>query len=226
MTARTVCFENLCTIFNVTNAADVIQRTHANGSFYELHQLVGQRYLIPLNCTVIDCGANVGNHTIFYARHTLANRVYPFEANSDACGLLRDNIAANPKSRAQIDTSYLGIAVGARRGKVKVIADVPDNLGAKRFGTDDMGDVECVPLDALMFEGRIGLIKIDVEGMEMAVLAGAARLLQNHRPAVAIEVDQANEVEFWTWVRMHRYVPVGAFFDYLHVRNYLLIPTA
>src|SRR5260221_13987982 len=122
MTIATAIFEGVSTNFTVANQADVIQRVHSSGAFYELHQLVAHRNFIPLNCTAIDCGANVGNHTLFYSRHTLAARVYPLEANSESCDLLRSNIAANSGARAQIDVSNLGVAIGARRGRVSVIA--------------------------------------------------------------------------------------------------------
>lgn len=59
----------------------------------------------------------------------------------------------------------------------------------------------------------------------MLALAGASQLLHDHRPALAVEVDQLNETAFWKWAALHGYRPIGAFFDYIQVRNYLLIPT-
>jgi FkbM family methyltransferase len=219
-----VSFEGATSVFHVQDELDVIQGEHAAGRFYELHQLLAHRNLIPAGCTVLDCGANVGNHTIFYARHTRAKRVYPFEPNPRASKLLDGNIESNPEVRSAIDTSHIGIALSVTHENVGIVSTAKHNLGATRFGPDDRGALT-YPLDELHFEGPIGFIKIDVEGMEMDVLYGAEKLLKKHRPAIAIEVDPANEAKFWEWSRRHRYVPVGAFLDYIHVRNYLMIPT-
>ncbi|HEY2132315.1 MAG TPA: FkbM family methyltransferase [Acetobacteraceae bacterium] len=160
LTRAEVSFEGVATTFNVVNPTDVIQSFHVAGGFYELSQLLGHRNLIPHGCTVVDCGANVGNHTLFYARHTVAGRVYPLEANPLTCEILRKNIGANTGGRAKIDAAHLGIAVGAERGRVRIEMDVPNNLGATRFRSG--GDVECLPLDEMQFEGRVAFIKIDV----------------------------------------------------------------
>jgi FkbM family methyltransferase len=221
----TVTFEGIDSFFHIADAADVIQGMQSAGQFYELHQLLAHRHLIPAKSTVIDVGANVGNHTIFYARHSPAARVYPMEANPKACGILRMNIAQNLDTRAVIATSHLDIAAGAYSARVRITEKSRHNLGGTRFAVTDNGNVLCMALDELAFEGPISFLKIDVEGMEMEVIAGATRLLANHRPAIAIEVDPANEGEFWAWARAQRYIPIGAFFDYPTVRNYLLIPT-
>ena len=50
-------------------------------------------------------------------------------------------------------------------------------------------EVRAAPLDALdLGEGRIKLVKIDVEGAEQLVLEGMQRLLTEHRPYLIVEV--------------------------------------
>ena len=51
--------------------------------------------------------------------------------------------------------------------------------------------VEKATLDSLplRIEGRLALIKIDVEGHEAAVVRGALNLIEAHRPALVIEVN-------------------------------------
>jgi FkbM family methyltransferase len=50
--------------------------------------------------------------------------------------------------------------------------------------------VKTIRLDSLLGEGRPGpgLLKIDVEGAEVLVLAGAHHLLRHSRPAIVLEV--------------------------------------
>jgi FkbM family methyltransferase len=60
----------------------------------------------------------------------------------------------------------------------------------------DTDEVRCLPLDDLAFDGDITLLKIDTEGMELEVLAGATKLIATHRPSIAVGVMDRNESEF------------------------------
>jgi hypothetical protein len=80
-----------------------------------------------------------------------------------------------------------------------------------------------VALDAMEFEGQVRFLKIDVEGMEMAVLQGAENLIRTHRPAIAIEVQDSNEADFGRWLSTSGYMIVRVFVDYLSSRNFLLV---
>ena len=89
MLRSTVRFEGLETTFVIDNPRDHIQDFHRRGEFYELRQLIVHRNLVQRRVTIIDVGANVGNHTLFYARHTGADRVYPIEAKPSAVAILK-----------------------------------------------------------------------------------------------------------------------------------------
>ena len=104
------------------------------------------------------------------------------------------------------------------------VAHRPDhNLGGTTLAYDEAGSIIVAPLDDLQFEGPLSLLKIDVEGGELDVLVGAEKLISKWRPAIAIEVQRENEATFWAWTRERGYQPISAFFDYVGVRNYVLI---
>ena len=63
----------------------------------------------------------------------------------------------------------------------------PGNLGATRLRTDPAGQVSVVTLDSLRPQ-RLDLLKIDVEGNELAVLQGASSSIVGLRPSVWVEV--------------------------------------
>jgi hypothetical protein len=67
-------------------------------------------------------------------------------------------------------------------------------------------------------------MKIDVEGMEMEVLAGAAKLIALHHPILYVEVLDETVGEFMTWVDRNGYCVEKLFPDKTHC-NYLLAPT-
>ncbi|AUX21452.1 uncharacterized protein SOCEGT47_019360 [Sorangium cellulosum] len=223
-------FDDKVTVFRVTNALDYIQRPLCAGRFYEAHQLIVHANFIYRNCVVLDVGANIGNHTLFYAMHTGARLIYPFEPNPVARAVFEENLGSNDVG-ARVDSRYLRNAVGAERSVV-FIGGIPDNnLGATQVvsrpseaGSAGAEPVDCVRLDDLEFDGRVGFMKIDVEGMEMDVLDGARELIERDRPTIAMEVDRANEHAFWSWVAGVNYHVVHAFFDYHVNKNYIVIP--
>ena len=80
-------------------------------------------------------------------------------------------------------------------------------------------------LDNVLGERFSGVVmKIDVEGMELDVLAGARGLIENHRPVIFIEVGIKNEKGFWDWINSNLYEVVGASYHYLTAKNYLIVP--
>lgn len=143
--------------------------------------------------TVFDVGANTG----VYAMATLAVApgacVHAFEPVAHIARALAANLASNDLSE-QVHLN--ACAVSDRPGTVDM--HVPDetwgNATMSRAGFRGLrGHVEqvhAVTLDAYVAEHgvpRIDLLKIDVEGHEDAVLRGARRVLDKHRPAVLCE---------------------------------------
>ncbi len=138
-------------------------------------------FLSP-NPAIIDVGANVGNHAIYWALNHQAE-VTAFEPYTPALQLLDANITRN--GVGHLVTTH-GQALGADPGRAEP-EPRPGNLGATRLSTDPAGQVSVVSLDSLRPQ-RLDLLKIDVEGNEMAVLQGASRSIAEYRPTVWVEV--------------------------------------
>ncbi|MDC0431866.1 FkbM family methyltransferase, partial [Paracoccaceae bacterium] len=63
------------------------------------------------------------------------------------------------------------------------------NHGATRPRTSADGPIAMVTLDELTASyGTVGFLKLNVEGFEAAVLAGAERVLSKDRPAISVEL--------------------------------------
>lgn len=224
-------FEGLRTTFNIINENDHIQAVHNRGQFYELSQLIAHRNVIPMHSLVLDIGANVGNHTLFYARYTRAKRTYPFEPNPAARSILIQNLISNPDRAQKIDLRYVDLALGRDDSTLRVVSSPENNIGATRFARDgisrsslDDQDIRCARLDSLDFADRVGFMKIDVEGMEIEVLTGATGLIEAQRPTISVEVSSANELGFWTWINDNEYQIVSMFCEYIDVKTYLIVP--
>ena len=140
---------------------------------------------------VIDVGANIGNHSLFWACESGA-RVAAFEPPGYALELLQKNLRLN---KADGQVCIYPVAAGEKSG-VGILHRVDGNLGASYLEVLDssVGDVSdsipVEPIDDFSFRG-VGLIKVDVEGDELSVLVGARETLRREQPAVWVEVLNA-----------------------------------
>lgn len=211
--------------FAIDNPQDVVQKVLVRGKVYEAHLLPSHADHIFRGCTVLDIGSNIGNHAVYYARAG-AKRVYAFEPNPRANRLLRSTVAINGLER--IDLSYVDLAMGSTPGELVVHTPVASNLGKTQLvapggGTEEV-KVRVSRVDDLDLQGPIAFMKVDVEGMEMDVLAGASEVIARHRPALGIEVDNENLSRFWEWAEANRYHVIRAVKDYPANINYVCVP--
>jgi FkbM family methyltransferase len=176
-------------------------------TFYERDLLMKCRELYLPGTAIIDVGANIGNHSIFFGA-ILNAPVYAFEPFGPNHDLLELNIAANG-----LDGQIVAprCAIGEAVGVASLLSGPPENLGTTRcaFGT---GETTVRSLDSLAIPGPIGLLKIDVEGAEMPVLLGAEALIRTWLPDVMVEAGST--AEFWRIAsKMVRfgYAPRGRF---------------
>ncbi|HEY8574399.1 FkbM family methyltransferase [Phenylobacterium sp.] len=214
-------FRNKAVRFFVRNLADVIQNAHANGAFYEQDHLeVMEKHLKP-GGVFLDVGANIGNHSVFVAKYCKPREVILVEPNPEAIVLLRLNLLLN---RLELDTKHVGVGLSDREQTAE--PSVPaNNLGGTKMVLKQDGRLKLVTGDSLFAERHIDFIKIDVEGQEMAVLAGLEKTIANSRPSMFIEVDEENRAAFIAWVADHDYEVAHAFPRYLN-QNFVVVPKA
>lgn len=137
---------------------------------------------------VIDVGANIGTHSVAFAKAVGENgKVYSFEAQRVVHQLLCGNVALN----GCLNVHAMNLGVSDAPGITKLPVFGGGNVGAVKIeGWGEGEPLQLVPLDAFNFP-RCNLIKIDVEGMEGKVLQGAAATIARHRPLLFVENNQA-----------------------------------
>ncbi|QTN45092.1 FkbM family methyltransferase [Ectopseudomonas mendocina] len=212
--------------FLVDNSKDVIQWSHDHGEFYEQDELKDISLVIPTRANILDIGSNVGNHLVYFAKFCRNVRVTPFEVNPAALEMLKVNIALNAVE-GQVNEKYLGMALGQFKGYVTLINGdkIANNLGAASFCvTNDPQGLVMMPLDALSLEFKPDFIKIDVEGMEIAVLRGGERTIVDARPPLYVEVAPKNREEFKNILRDWGYSIERTHQRHRGVVNYLCVP--
>ncbi len=183
----------------------VISEAHA---FYEASMLKElSRYLKPDN-TVVDVGANIGNHAIFFAGVSEAN-VIAFEPNPRSYSLLLKNAEANKlseriKARCLALSDSVGLTSWAPSSN-------PHNLGAATLEPGhDAGDVVLRTMDSELKGLAPRLIKIDTEGMEAHVLRGGLQIIEENRPILCIEAKTFDTFdEILDLLEPYRYLSVS-----------------
>jgi FkbM family methyltransferase len=206
--------------FCVVNPFDLIHGSLLKGRFFELGELSFVEEWVGPDATIVEVGAYVGNHVVYYSRFMRPRNIILLEPNPEAIVLLRRNLAANGVTVA--DVSRLGIGAAAAADNYDLVCEGGANRGATRLVRAAAGAVTSAPLDDLL-ESKVDFIKIDVEGMELEVLAGASRVIAESRPKILIEVFRPQIPRFNEWLAQHRY-GVRRQFDYVHAVNYLIEP--
>ena len=208
-------------VFHLNAPGCPVQGRHRVGKFYERADLDRLAAVMGPGAHVIDVGANVGNHALYFASFMQAARVVCIEPNPEAIEALRANVEANGLGGV-IDLSALGVGLSDRSEGGFGVVRRGANLGAARL---EKGGAIAVHRGDDLFDGeRVDLIKIDVEGMEMAVLSGFDAVIAAQRPALFVEVDRGNEAEFAAWCAARGY---GVAFRAQHQKanaNYLVQP--
>jgi FkbM family methyltransferase len=143
--------------------------------------------LVQSGDLVIDAGANVGYMTLLARVAASPNgQVIGFEPHPDLCRIAADNIVASSRkfelAAAEIRNQALGEASG--QADLVVPAAFDKNDGLARIGAaKDAGDrtlpVEVTTVDDVVGSDVVGLLKLDVEGHEYAILKGARQALIN-----------------------------------------------
>lgn len=168
---------------------DYIQRQILNGcTFFEVRllEMLEAKGLVKPGGVVIDAGANIGNHSVFFSRFMGAAKVYAFEPQPAVFDILQRNYDLNGV-RGQAVQALLGAEQG--RGSMSLFK--AGNLGGCQFKADQDGTVPMVRLDDAIpaFEHtQISFVKIDVERAQVDLLKGATAILTGPKPPLWIEV--------------------------------------
>ena len=147
--------------------------------------------------TFVDAGANEGLFTVFAAQRVgPAGQVWAFEPSQRELLRLRRNLQLNQVGNVR--TFPLALADHHGETEIKIADD--EHSGQNTLGhfayeielarrepvtttrLDDWVQQECLD--------RLDILKLDVEGSELSVLAGASAVLRRLRPLLLLEVNE------------------------------------
>jgi FkbM family methyltransferase len=182
----------------------ILNTIRQHGTFYENDLLEHLYRTIPHRGVFLDVGGNIGNHTVFLAAF-MADHVVSFEPHPVLFDRLQGVVARNGLGNVTCVNTALGSA--PREATLALPRGAEHNCGSFSLrGGSEVGNAVTVPvvrLDDLLpsmtqLAGKpITAMKIDVEGAEEEVLAGAEKTIATHRPHLLVEIqdeDRRREV--------------------------------
>jgi FkbM family methyltransferase len=166
-----------------------------------------------------DCGANIGVHTIEWARFMHGwGAVMAIEAQERVFYALAGNIAINNCFNATAINAAIGSAPG------NMLIPRPDYLKPSSFGSLELKQSEnnefigqpvsyapehCQQVSVVSVDGfnlpRLDFIKIDIEGMELDALEGARQTIALHKPQMLIESIKSSKDEIIAFLKSNGY---------------------
>jgi len=153
---------------------------------------------IQPNAVCLDVGANIGLYSLGLSSLAPRGRIYGFEPSPSAYGHLQENLEVN--RAANVDACNL--AVSDSTGTVhfhdfsffsagSFSSDEGSLLSSESYGSQSF-EAATTTLDEFVADrklDRVDFIKVDVEGAELSVLAGAEKTLATYRPITVLEFN-------------------------------------
>jgi FkbM family methyltransferase len=163
-----------------------------------------RRHVKP-GVTVLDIGANIGAQTLQLARLVgPCGRVLSFEPTAFAFAKLRRNLQLNPQIAGQVtalqcfltgkDTKILPASVYSSWSLQRSAEAHEKHLGVPMA----TAGARSATLDRVLAEHaveKVDLVKLDVDGFECDVLAGAIEMIRRDRPTFVMEIMPYGLVE-------------------------------
>jgi len=166
---------------------DWIKNLLKKGWIWEKHVVQSILRFSRKGSTVVDIGAHIGTHTVSMSKAVgEKGTVIAFEPQIKIYQELLVNLELNQLTNVRANLT----ALGSRFGYIKMDAPKLGNEGSVGFsiGLPKSGNiVELRTLDSYNLN-NVSLIKMDVEGVEDMVLAGAKKTILRNKPVILIEI--------------------------------------
>lgn len=175
----------LITAFERDHIGNMIAK---NNYYYEGGMLDYIKANVPKGL-MIDCGANIGNHTLYLAKYCATN-VIAFEPFPETFAVLVQNIQQN--KFLNITAIPEGLSNEVKETTMSLASE--NNVGMAKI--DEAGKVyaRLNVLDTkLETKEPITLIKIDCEGHEEKAILGMMKTIEQHKPALFVECQTEKE---------------------------------
>ena len=161
---------------------------------------------------LIDCGSNFGFYSLFVCSLSNKNKVISIEASPDTFKEFKNNIDLNKFNNIKYfnkAVSYVDNAIVELKESEK---DWESSIISSDYKVINSIKIDTITLDTVLREEILNeetlIIKIDVEGSDLDVLAGAKKIIQQYKPIIIIEFS--------------RYITQNQRFNYDYLKAFLV----
>jgi FkbM family methyltransferase len=156
---------------------DILQ----NRSFFHYESLeMTRQYIQMRGDVVLDIGAYLGNHTVYYYKICGAAKIHCFEPLPSSFHALARNVQIN-----NVDAVLHNCGLGSTHHQARAAINFR-NFGGTSLISDEDGPITIKPLDSCNLP-RFTFMKIDVEGMAPEVLLGGRETILKYKPNIVVE---------------------------------------
>jgi FkbM family methyltransferase len=206
--------------FFVHQENDSVQSFHANGRFYEVEELEAIRSHVATGGRILEVGAHMGNHTVFFATFLKPTKIVVMEPNPSTREILEMNLRLNHILCVDNSRAHYALGAGPATGKLKTADKY--NTGGMAIELASDGAIEVVAGDELFPNEDFDFIKVDVEGLELEVLKGLVHLITRCKPLIFVEVTSENHEGFLAFVNTINYRIKWRHEMYVGLTNFIL----
>ena len=161
----------------------------------------------------LDIGANIGNHTLFFAKVCPSTKVYSIEPLNDTYTSLKKNIQLN---NLESKVKTINLAMSDKIEQLGFVIPNHNSVGTAMM-TEGTGISASTIDHTFDLIDDISIIKIDVEEFEVKVIDGAIDTLKKHHPLLVIEIKTKEKLKQID----DRLFPLG----YSNIGRYCATPT-
>ncbi len=182
-------------------------------------------YFIQPENVVVDVGAFIGTHArAFSALVGSSGKVLSFEPRHEIYNVLLENVKLASANNIRAINMGLGIAELSETVPPLNLTEHSNfgaaNLESKRDQNGAGETIKITSLDAFEFN-HLDFIKIDVEGMEFAVLNGARKTVRRFRPVIFAECNSLEaSIPIIKWAQVENYQSYGVLSAAYNEHNY------
>ncbi|TPV33841.1 FkbM family methyltransferase [Paucihalobacter ruber] len=178
-------------------AARALQRGIENTLLNNSISLFKQQHW-PDNAVIFDVGANFGYLSLVWSQTLAKNgQVHAFEANTWVSDCLVKSVAEND---LQQSITLVNNAVGDVCQPVQLFLNHSSSNVLDLRHNENSVTIDMITIDSYVKQQNItrcDLIKIDVDGIEPAILKGAKETILKFQPMVIVETN--NNIDMITW---------------------------
>jgi len=215
--------EHTYKIFCATESDILYQRLSSSNKFYEL-DLLEKLKSYNKKGTYLDVGGNIGNHAVFFLNECFSDKVISIEAVPGVASILHHNLKTNNLFSKTFSVICAAAGLSTKHTPIRGIDDIdPNNVGGtKTLSTVGTFGVGYLRLDSLVKQDSVSIIKLDIEGHELAALKGARKIIKASQPIIVCECHTVkHKKEIDQFLKEWEYSAIG---PYAHTPTYIWEP--